>query len=99
MRRGRTCSGGLGTDAIAAVQPAGQRGWAGIARLADFLIGKDVRSGALVPVLEEVTLAWSEPVWAGYYKQGALAPRVGALVEFLAQRLGDVLDPVQSLRK
>ena len=74
-------------------------GGAGIARLADFLTIKDVRVGALVPVLEEVTLAWSEPVWAVFYKQGALAPRVGALVEFLAQRLGEVLDPVQHLRK
>jgi DNA-binding transcriptional LysR family regulator len=74
-------------------------GGAGIARLADFLTIKDVRGGALVPVLEEVTLAWSEPVWAVFYKHGALAPRVGALVEFLAQRLGEVLDPVQHLRK
>lgn len=72
---------------------------AGIARLADFLTMKDVRSGALVPVLEDVTLPWSEPVWAVFYKQGALAPRVGALVDFLARRLGDVLDPVQQLRK
>lgn len=72
---------------------------AGIARLADFLIGKDVRSGALLPVLGDVTLAWSEPVWAVFYKQGALAPRVGALVDFLAQRLGDVLNPVQQVRK
>lgn len=71
---------------------------AGIARLADFLIAFDLRSGALVPVLEEQTLAWSEPVWAVFYKQGALAPRVGALVEFLAHRLGDVLDPAQRLR-
>lgn len=72
---------------------------AGIARLADFLVGKDVRSGALVTVLEDVTLPWSEPVWAVFYKQGALAPRVGALVGFLAQRLGDVLDPAQPSRK
>lgn len=72
---------------------------AGIARLADFLIGKDVRSGALVPVLDDVALAWSEPVWAVFYKQGALAPRVGALVDFLAQRLGEMLDPAQQPRK
>jgi DNA-binding transcriptional LysR family regulator len=66
---------------------------AGIARLADFLTMKDVRSGALVPVLEDVTLAWSEPVWAVFYKQGALAPRVAALVEFLARRLAEgILD-------
>lgn len=72
---------------------------AGIVRLADFLTANDVRSGALVPVLADVTLAWSEPVWAVFYKQGALAPRVGALVDFLARRLGQVLDPVQPSRK
>ena len=72
---------------------------AGIVRLADFLTAHDVLSGALVPVLADVTLAWSEPVWAVFYKQGALAPRVGALVEFLARRLGDVLDPIQPGRK
>jgi hypothetical protein len=27
-----------------------------------------------------------------FYKQGALAPRVAALVEFLARRLADVLE-------
>ena len=66
---------------------------AGIVRLADFLTAKDVQGGALVPVLAEVTLAWSEPVWAVFYKQGALAPRVAALVDFLARRLEEVLDP------
>ena len=72
---------------------------AGIVRLGDFLTVKDIQSGALVPVLADITLAWVEPVWAVFYKQGALAPRVGALVDFLAQRLGDVLDPVRPGRK
>jgi DNA-binding transcriptional LysR family regulator len=67
---------------------------AGVACLADFLTAGDVRQGALVPVLESAALPWSQPVWAVFYKQGALAPRVSALVEFLAQRLGGVLDPV-----
>ncbi|MBZ2208200.1 LysR family transcriptional regulator [Massilia soli] len=66
---------------------------AGIVRLADFLTSNDVRRGALVPVLAGATLAWSEPVWAVFYKQGALAPRVAALVDFLARRLREVLDP------
>ena len=66
---------------------------AGIVRLADFLTARDVHSGALIPVLAEVTLAWSEPVWAVFYKQGALAPRVSVLVDFLARRLAGVLDP------
>ena len=69
---------------------------AGIACLADFLTRDDVPRGALVPVLEEPTLAWSQPVWAVFYKQGALAPRVAALVEFLAQRLANLLDSCYS---
>jgi hypothetical protein len=40
-----------------------------------------------------VTLPWSQPVWAVFYRQGVLAPRVSALVDFLAQRLREgVLD-------
>ncbi|MFC0250290.1 LysR family transcriptional regulator [Massilia consociata] len=65
---------------------------AGIASLSDFLSRADVAAGRLVPVLEDVTLPWTQPVWAVFYKQGALAPRVAALVDFLARRLQDVLD-------
>ncbi|NHZ78290.1 LysR family transcriptional regulator [Massilia sp. CCM 8695] len=61
---------------------------AGIACLADFLTRADVAAGRLVPVLAPLTLPWSQPVWAVFYKQGALAPRVAALVDFLADRLG-----------
>ena len=66
---------------------------AGIACLADFMSCADQVDGTLVPVLEPLTLAWTQPVWAVFYKQGALAPRVAALVDFLARRLcGTVLD-------
>jgi DNA-binding transcriptional LysR family regulator len=61
---------------------------AGIVCLANFLTRDDVSSGRLVPILESVALPWTQPVWAVFYKQGALAPRVAALVNFLAQRLG-----------
>lgn len=61
---------------------------AGIVCLSDFLTRDDVSSSRLVPVLESVALPWTQPVWAVFYKQGALAPRVAALVNFLAQRLG-----------
>lgn len=64
---------------------------AGIACLADFLTRADVEAGRLVPVLDPLTLPWSQPVWAVFYKQGALAPRVAALVDFLAERLGATL--------
>ncbi len=60
---------------------------AGIASLADFLTQADVRAGRLVPVLEDAALAWTQPIWAVFYKQGALAPRVTALVDFLAAGL------------
>jgi DNA-binding transcriptional LysR family regulator len=67
-------------------------GGAGIASLSDFLTGADVAGGRLVPLLEEAALPWTQPVWAVFYKQGALAPRVAALVEFLARRLANVLE-------
>jgi DNA-binding transcriptional LysR family regulator len=63
----------------------------GIASLSDFLTRADVEAGRLVPVLESETLRWTQPVWAVFYKQGALAPRVAALVDFLAKRLQDRL--------
>jgi DNA-binding transcriptional LysR family regulator len=65
---------------------------AGIACLSDFLTRADLAAGRLEPVLEDATLPWSQPVWAVFYRQGALAPRVAALVEFLARRLAEVLE-------
>jgi DNA-binding transcriptional LysR family regulator len=64
----------------------------GIASLSDFLTRGDLAAGRLVPVLEEHALPWTQPVWAVFYKQGGLAPRVAALVDFLARRLADVLE-------
>jgi DNA-binding transcriptional LysR family regulator len=64
---------------------------AGIASLSNFLTRADLAGGRLVPVLEEAALPWEQPVWAVFYKQGALAPRVAALVDFLARELGPVL--------
>jgi DNA-binding transcriptional LysR family regulator len=65
---------------------------AGIASLSDFLTRDDLATGRLVPVLGEAALPWSQPVWAVFYKQGGLAPRVAALVDFLARELGAILD-------
>lgn len=62
-------------------------GGAGIVCLADFLTRADVAAGRLVPVLQDISLPWTQAVWAVFYKQGELPPRVGALVNFLAQRL------------
>jgi hypothetical protein len=33
-------------------------------------------------VLPEAALPWTQPVWAVFYRQGALAPRVAARVDF-----------------
>lgn len=69
-------------------------GGAGIACLADFLTRGDATGGRLTPVLESVLLPWAQPVWAVFYKQEALAPRVAVLLDFLAERLagGKVID-------
>lgn len=69
-------------------------GGAGIACLADFLTRGDATGGRLTPVLESVLLLWAQPVWAVFYKQEALAPRVAVLLDFLAERLagGKVID-------
>lgn len=65
---------------------------AGIASLSDFLTRADIAAGRLVPVLPEAALPWDQPVWAVFYKQGALAPRVTALVDFLARELAPLLE-------
>jgi DNA-binding transcriptional LysR family regulator len=65
---------------------------AGIASLSGFLTRDDLAAGRLVPVLPEAALPWTQPVWAVFYRQGALAPRVAALVDFLARELGTRLD-------
>ena len=60
---------------------------AGIARLADFLTIADRAQGRLRQVLPEMSAQWSQPVWAVFYKQEAIPPRVQALLDFLAPRL------------
>ena len=64
---------------------------AGIACLNDLLTAEDLLSGRLLPVLDAVSLPWSQTIWAVFYKQGALAPRVSAWVDYLAQELGQRL--------
>jgi DNA-binding transcriptional LysR family regulator len=63
----------------------------GIACLSDFMTRPDVDAGRLVPVLAQHALPWMQPIWAVFYKQGALAPRVAALVDFLARNLSTTL--------
>ena len=60
---------------------------AGIACLAEFLVGEDVRAGRLEVVLPEQTLPWTQPIWAVFYKQGGLAPRIACFVDHVAREL------------
>lgn len=72
---------------------------AGIVCLADYLTHADRSAGRLVCVMEGDTLPWSQPVWAVFYKQGALAPRVTAVVDLLSKRLtGSLLEDDRSSR-
>ncbi|MGI4903586.1 MAG: LysR substrate-binding domain-containing protein, partial [Janthinobacterium lividum] len=60
----------------------------GIARLLDFHVAGDVRSGRLVQVLEEFQTELIDPVYAIYPSKRHLNARVKALLEFLQERLG-----------
>ncbi|MGL4602539.1 MAG: LysR family transcriptional regulator [Iodobacter sp.] len=60
---------------------------AGIACLADFLVAKDIQSGHLQPVLSGISLPWQQNIWAVFYKQGALSPRIASFVDYLAKAL------------
>ncbi|MCH8620471.1 LysR family transcriptional regulator [Undibacterium sp. TS12] len=60
---------------------------AGIVCLSDFLTMADRAHGRLKPVLPALSLPWSQPVWAVFYKQEAIPPRVAVLLDFLMTRL------------
>lgn len=62
-------------------------GGAGIARLADFLIGADVRAGRLVPLLQHYIKADSEDIHALYIGHARLAARVRVFMDFLVERV------------
>lgn len=61
-------------------------GGAGIARLAHFLIGADLRAGRLVPLLEPYNEGEREDIHALYLGHGQPSPRVRAFVDFLVER-------------
>lgn len=62
-------------------------GGAGIGRMADFLIGADVRAGRLVPLLEDYIKSDSEDVHALYIGHARLAARVRVFMDFLVERV------------
>ncbi|ANB72018.1 LysR family transcriptional regulator [Paraburkholderia phytofirmans OLGA172] len=61
-------------------------GW-GIACLADFMTGADVREARLVPILGNVLLDERQPVSAVYYQSASLAGRVQCFLDFIAARV------------
>lgn len=62
-------------------------GGAGIARLADFMVGDDVRAGRLVPLLQEYAKVDSEDIHALYVGHTSLAARVRVFMDFLVERV------------
>jgi DNA-binding transcriptional LysR family regulator len=62
-------------------------GGVGITRLADFMIGDDVRAGRLVPLLERYIQSDSEDIHALYVGHTRLAARVRVFMDFLAERV------------
>jgi DNA-binding transcriptional LysR family regulator len=62
-------------------------GGAGVARLADFLVGDDVRAGRLVPLLQDYIKADREDIHALYVGHARLATRVRVFMDFLVERV------------
>jgi DNA-binding transcriptional LysR family regulator len=61
-------------------------GW-GVACLADYMTGADLREGRLLPVLDDVLLDHRQPVNAVYYQSASLAGRVKCFLEFIQGRV------------
>ena len=60
----------------------------GIARLADFMVARAVREGALVPLLVDSHVPESFPIHALTVPGRHRAPRVKAFIDFLAEQFG-----------
>ena len=60
---------------------------AGIVRLADFHVGADLASGALVPVLREFCVGDVEPVYLIYPDRQYVSPRVKAFHAFIVEKI------------
>lgn len=64
----------------------------GIARLAAFHIGQDLREGRLCTVLSDCLPEQAEPVFAVYQSRRNLSSRVKVFLRFLEERLADSMD-------
>ncbi|WP_144961659.1 LysR family transcriptional regulator [Pseudomonas oryzihabitans] len=61
---------------------------AGIARIGEFSVAEDLRSGALVPLLEAWNPGDLEPIHAVFVGGSTMPARVRVFVDFLVERLG-----------
>ena len=61
---------------------------AGIARIGEFSVADDLRSGALVPLLEAFNPGDQEPIHAVFVGGATMPARVRLFVDFLVERLG-----------
>lgn len=59
----------------------------GIVRLSEFVVGHDLATGTLVPVLLELQVDAEEPVFAVYASKRNISPRVKAFLDFLEEKL------------
>jgi DNA-binding transcriptional LysR family regulator len=60
---------------------------AGIVRLADFHIGEDIKTGKLVPLLQNFQPGIAEPVYMIYANRKNLSPRIKVFRDFLEAKL------------
>ena len=58
----------------------------GIARLADFMVGRALRQGTLVPLLQDNHMTDSFPIHALTVPGRHRAPRIKAFVDFVAEQ-------------
>ncbi|MDR3453397.1 MAG: LysR substrate-binding domain-containing protein [Rhodoferax sp.] len=62
----------------------------GIVRLSEFVVGHDLATGALVPVLADLQDGAEEPVFAVYASKRNISPRLKAFLDFLEEKLSPV---------
>jgi DNA-binding transcriptional LysR family regulator len=59
----------------------------GLVCLADFMTAADRQTGALVQVLEALTVDVRQPIHAVYYRNTQLAARITSFLDFLSESL------------
>jgi len=79
-------TGSFSSDNAALLFEMGLNG-TGIIRLADFVVGRALRDGRLMPLLADSHVSEPVPLWAVMAPGRHRAPRVRAFVDFVAERL------------